>query len=85
MSKRLQVILKDAEYREAQRMARARNLSLSEWVRQMLTMARQREPAHAASKKLAFLRAATSHEFPTANIERMLGEIESGYDVTKIR
>jgi hypothetical protein len=34
MAKRLQVILKDPDYREIQRMARARNLSIAEWVRQ---------------------------------------------------
>jgi hypothetical protein len=44
MAKRLQVILKDPEYREIQRMARSRHLSIAEWVRQALDLARRREP-----------------------------------------
>ena len=39
MSKRLQVLLRDAEYEEIQQMARAGHLSVAEWVRQALTMA----------------------------------------------
>ena len=34
MSKRLQVLLKEPEYREIRQAARARNLSVAEWVRQ---------------------------------------------------
>lgn len=39
MAKRLQVILKDPGYREIQRMARARHMSLAEWLRQALDVA----------------------------------------------
>ena len=52
MAKRLQVILQDPEYREIHKMARARRMSLAEWVRQALHMARNREPLGAAAKKL---------------------------------
>jgi hypothetical protein len=45
LSKRLQVILKDPEYREIQRAARRRHMSIAEWVRQALELARRREPA----------------------------------------
>ena len=45
MAKRLQVILKDPEYREIQRIARSRHMSIAEWVRRALELARQREPA----------------------------------------
>jgi hypothetical protein len=80
MSKRLQVILQDREYREIQRVARARRMSLAEWVRQALDLARRREPATDISKKLEVIRAAAKHNFPTADIDTMLAEIESGYD-----
>jgi hypothetical protein len=79
MAKRLQVILQDAEYREIQRVARARRMSIAEWVRQALDLVRRREPTQDSSKKLAVVRAAALHNGPTADIEQMLSEIERGY------
>lgn len=79
MAKRLQVILQDPEYREIQRAARARQMSIAEWVRQALALARRREPLGDVEKKLAAVRAAVKHEFPTGDIETMLAEIEQGY------
>ena len=79
MAKRLQVILQDPEYREIQRMARARHLSLAEWVRQALELARRREPIGSAGKKLEAIRAAARYEFPVSDIDDMLAEIEKGY------
>jgi hypothetical protein len=79
MSKRLQVILRDPEYREIQRMARSRRISLAEWVRQALDIARRREPKSETGKKLQTIRAAVGHDFPTGDIDAMLEEIESGY------
>jgi hypothetical protein len=80
MSKRLQVILKDPEYREIQKIARSRRMSIAEWVRQALSHARRQEPVGDVSKKLAAVRAAARHNFPTADIDQMLAEIESGYN-----
>jgi Rod binding domain-containing protein len=79
MAKRLQVILQDPEYRQIQRMARARSLSLAEWVRQALELARRREPEGDSGRKLDLVRAAARNTFPTADIESMLAEIERGY------
>ncbi len=79
MSTRLQVVLSEDELSEIQEAARRRRMSTSEWVRQILRDARRREPANPAKKKLAALRAAVLHNFPTADIDRMLAEIESGY------
>lgn len=75
MAKRLQVILKDPDYREIQRAARARRMTIAEWVRQALVQARRREPAGAAGKKLEVIRAAARLDFPSSDIDRMLGEI----------
>ena len=71
MAKRLQVILKDPEYREIQRMARLRHLSLAEWVRQALDLARRREPLGDPGKKLEVIRAAARHDYPVSDIGRM--------------
>ena len=79
MAKRLQVILKDPEYREIQRAARARHMSIAEWVRQALALARRREPLGDVEKKLSAIRAAARHESPTSDIDTMLAEIERGY------
>ena len=78
MAKRLQVILQDPEYREIQRMARSRRMSIAEWVRQALEFERRREPVGDSGKKLAVIRAAAQHEFPVSSIEEMLADIEKG-------
>jgi hypothetical protein len=79
MTKRLQVIIQDPEYREIQRIARAKHMSIAEWVRQALAAARQREPRIDAGKKLDAIRNAARHEFPSGDIEDILAEIEHGY------
>ena len=79
MAKRLQVILQDSEYREIQRTARSRRMSIAAWVRQALDMARRREPAGDAGKKLEVIRAAARHDFPSGDIGTTLAEIETGY------
>ena len=79
MAKRLQVILQDPEYREIQRIARSRHMSIAEWVRQALDLARRREPVGEIGKKLEVIRAATRHEYPVSDIQGMLAEIEKGY------
>ena len=79
MAKRLQVILQDPEYRDVQRAARSRRMSIAEWVRQALAQARRSEPQGSMEKKVAAVRAAARHEFPTSDIDVMLAEIERGY------
>jgi hypothetical protein len=79
MSKRLQVILKDQEYREIQRVARSRRMSIAEWVRQALDLARRGEPTGSMGKKLQTVRRAVQCEYPVGDIDRMLAEIEAGY------
>ncbi len=79
MAKRLQVIVQDPEYRDIQRAARLRRMSIAEWVRQALIQARRSEPSREVSSKLETIRAAARMDFPTADIDRMLEEIERGY------
>jgi hypothetical protein len=83
MAKRLQLILKDSEHREIQRVARSRRMSIVEWVRQALDLARRRGPGAGVGKKLEVIRAAARHDFPSADIDRMLAEIGSRYGVGK--
>lgn len=79
MSKRLQVILADEEFDELQRLARAQGTTVSEWVRRALKRSGDVEPAGEVDTKLAVLRAAARHEFPTADVDVMLTQIERGY------
>lgn len=85
MSKRLQVLLDEAELREIQRIARAQRMTVAEWVRQAIRAATRQQPLGDAEKKLAAIRSAARHAFPTADIERVLAEVEAGYLGTKPR
>ena len=75
MSKRLQVILKDVEMRDIQRIARRHQMTVAEWVRQALRAARKHEPETDSRKKLEVVRAAKMHSFPTGEIDQILAEI----------
>ena len=75
MTKRLQVLLDEEEYREIQGVARRQRLTLAEWVRQALRRARSDAPGTVDSK-LRVIAGASRHSFPTADIEVMLREIE---------
>lgn len=79
MIKRLQVLLDDAELREIQRAARAQRMTVAEWVRQVLRAARRQEAGGDTGTKIAVVRAAARHAFPSGDIEQLLGEIERGY------
>ena len=79
MSRRLQVLLEETELAEIRKAARRQRLTTGAWVRQALRAARRSEPGADAKKKLAVVRAAVGHAFPTADIDHMLAEIEQGY------
>ena len=79
MSKRLQVVLDDAEYRDLQRVARKHGMTVSRWVRHALAAMRRREPVQEVGPKLMAVREALRHAYPTADIEQMLEETERGY------
>lgn len=79
MSKRLQVLLDEMEFRELRQLARRHRVTVAEWVRQALRAARRQQPERDAGRKLAAVRAAAGHALPTADIDQMLREIEAGY------
>jgi hypothetical protein len=79
MSKRLQVLLEEAELREIRRAARKERLTVADWVRRAIRAARQLPPRREAGEKLEAVRRAAAHAFPTGPIEQLLAEIERGY------
>ena len=79
MSKRLQVLFDDEELEEIRRVARARRMTVAEWVRQSLRQARAEESTGDVGAKRQALSRAVGHSFPTGDIEKMLEEIERGY------
>jgi len=79
MSKRLQVILDDQEFEEIRATARQHGMTVSEWVRRMLQSARRQEATGDVERRLGAVRAAVRHQFPVADIDQMLREIEHGY------
>jgi hypothetical protein len=78
MSKRLHVILDDGEMEDIRAIASRRRMTVAAWVRRVLRAAKVEEPVADPERKLRALRLATSHSFPTADIEEMLGQIEKG-------
>ncbi len=79
MSKRLQVLLDEKEFKELRQTARRQRMTVAEWVRQALRSARRQEPERDADRKLAAVRAAARHDLPPPDIDTMLAQIESGY------
>jgi hypothetical protein len=81
VTKRLQVLLDDAELRTIQRIARRDKLTTAEWVRRRL-----REGAVASARpdtaaRLAAIHTAYRHEspLPAPDIDQMLDDIESAH------
>lgn len=74
MTKRLQVLFDDDELHEIQRLARRQRVTTAEWVRRSLRAAREAEGGSSTADKLAAIRRATAHSYPTADIEQMLAE-----------
>ena len=72
-------MLDESEMRDLRRAARARKMTVAEWVRQALRAARRQEPDGDAAAKLAAIRSGARHEFPTADVEDMLADIDRGY------
>jgi hypothetical protein len=79
MTKRLQVLLDEPEWRDVQQAARADRTTVAEWVRKALRAARRSASSADVDAKLAAIRTASSHQFPTSDIEEMNAEIARGY------
>ena len=79
MTKRLQVLLDDAEWRQIERAARAEKTTIAEWVRRALRGARRGRSSKDVDQKLAAIRTAADHRYPAPGIDQMNAEIEQGY------
>jgi hypothetical protein len=79
MTKRLQVLLDEAELRTTQRLARRDMLTSAEWVRRRLREGIATGSRADTASKLAAIRRAYRHRAPAPDIDQMLGEIERGY------
>jgi hypothetical protein len=79
MSKRLQVLLPEAEMADIQRIAKREHLAVGEWVRRTLREAREQKSSKPPEAKLRAVREALQHSFPAPDIEQMNREIERGY------
>jgi hypothetical protein len=73
------VLLPDPEMSDIQRLAKREHLTVGEWVRRALRDARASRPAIDPETKLKAVRRGAKYSFPTADIERMLSQIERGY------
>ncbi len=80
MSKRLQVVVGDADLERYRRTAQAQGINVSEWVRQALRVAERERSNGDVEAKLAAIRKAVSYETGgrEVNIETMLAETEAG-------
>lgn len=81
MTTRLQVLLEDDEIEEIRQVAKRQRMTVAEWVRQALRRARQDEPSVEPRRKLAVVREAARHGYPTGDIVQILTEIEGAYRV----
>jgi hypothetical protein len=78
MAKQLQVILRDPEYLEIQQAALSAVVNCGMGTTNVSSALSPRL-LRRVEKKLGAIRAAAQYEFPTADLETMLAEIEQGY------
>jgi len=79
MSKRLQVVLDDSDYRDLERWARRQRTTVSAVVRRAIRELQRSEPTREPQRKLQVVREAARHSYPAPEIDQMLEEIERGY------
>lgn len=79
MSVRLQILMDEDEMDELRAIAGRQGMTVSEWVRQSLRAASRRQSHSDPARRLAVIRTAARHAFPTADIADMLAQIETGY------
>jgi hypothetical protein len=84
MTKRLQVLLDDADMREIQRAARRSRSTVADWVRDAIRRKQAADAGPDARAKLDAIATAARHSFPAPDIETMLAEIERGYLVEDV-
>ncbi len=84
MKKRLQIPVEDSEFAAIEEIARAKGLTVADWVRQTLRAELAADDEYGTRRKLEAVRAAVRHEFPSGPIEQMLAEVEGFHVPTRI-
>jgi len=79
MSKRLQVLLDEAEFLHFKKLAAQERIPLGEWVRRLLRKAADSKATGSVESKLKAIHKASTYSFPTGSIEQINEEIERGY------
>jgi len=79
MTKRLQILLSEAEFEQLRVTARTNDVSVGEWVRQAIRRSFGEPLIRPKQAKLVAVREALAHYAPTADIDQMNAEIEEGY------
>jgi hypothetical protein len=79
MSKRLQVLLEEDDFREVREAAARDGITVSEWVRRALRDARRGESRRDLDDEVRAIRTAARCNFPTADIDEMLEQIARAY------
>lgn len=80
MSKRLQVLLKDNEYKQLSSHCKKARIPISRWVRETIHQGMSRAKPRPAGDRLAKILGYAKHQGPTADIEDVLDQINSSYD-----
>ncbi|MGB0679200.1 MAG: antitoxin [Polyangiales bacterium] len=75
MSKRLQVLLDEAELHKYQRLAELAGVTLAAWVREALRQRCQTQPSQDVGRKLAAVRRAAAFAAPAPPMAQMKQEI----------
>lgn len=84
MAKRVQVVLEDDEYQAIKAAAKARHITVAEWVLQTVRQHKV-NPPKTVEEKLRVIKEASQLNYPTADIDVMLREIEEGRNARDIR
>ena len=78
MKKICQVLMEDTEYEDIKHIASRRKMTVEQWIE--ATVSEARADYHRRVERIRRVIEEASHKnFPTADIEDMLKEIESGY------
>lgn len=75
MATLLQVLVEEDEAQAIREVAEARHMTVAEWMRMAIRDGCRQESKIPSRRKLAIVRAAAIHRFPTADIDQMLAEI----------
>ena len=76
MSICLEVVVSEEEFDSIRHVAREKGMSITEWVRETLGKACRHVASCDVDRKLAAIRNAERHQYPTADMDEMLFEIK---------